>query len=100
MDEPLNLPEPMAVEAPLSFEAKVLRAFIRDGRLVTIPAAPKKRQVVLRYLAARCFPDDRVYPEPEVNERLSEYNEDVAALRRYMVIAGLMTRACGEYRRG
>jgi hypothetical protein len=48
---------------------------------------------------ARCFGEDRSYPELEVNERLGRYHEDVAALRRYLVGAGLMTRAGGEYRR-
>jgi hypothetical protein len=77
----------------------VLRVFIRDGRLVSIPVQEKKRDVILRYLLDRCFAEDRAYPEREVNERLAEYHEDVAALRRYLVIAGLMTRVGGEYRR-
>ena len=55
--------------------------------------------MILRYLLDRCFAEDRAYPEREVNERLAEYHEDVAALRRYLVIAGLMTRVGGEYRR-
>jgi DNA-binding HxlR family transcriptional regulator len=82
-----------------AYDAKVLRAFLRDGRLVSIPAQDRKRQAVLRYLMAHCFAEDRPYPEREVNERLAAYHEDVAALRRYMVGAGLMTRAVGEYRR-
>ena len=86
-------------ETPLSYDARVLRAFLVGGRLVSFPAQEKKREVILRYLMDRCFAEDRVYPEAEVNERLAEYNEDVAALRRYLVIAGLMTRAGGEYRR-
>lgn len=77
----------------------MLRVFIRDGRLVSIPVQEKKRDVILRYLLDRCFAEDRAYPEREVNERLAEYHEDVAALRRYLVIAGLMTRVGGEYRR-
>jgi len=35
----------------------------------------------------------------EVNQRLALFHPDVAALRRYMVDGGLMTRANGEYRR-
>ena len=79
--------------------AKVLRAFFADGRLTSIPARDSKRQVVLRYLRDRCFTEDRAYPEAEVNQRLALFHRDVAALRRYMVEAGLMTRAGGEYRR-
>ena len=87
------------VGRPPGFGAKVLKAFLRDGKLVTIPARGIKRDVVLRYLFERCFAEDRVYPEREVNERLGAYHEDVAALRRYMVVAGLLTRAAGRYRR-
>ncbi len=82
-----------------AFEAKVLRAFIVDDRLISIPAQDRKRRVVLAWLRDRCFPEDRAYPEKEVNQRLALYHPDVAALRRYMIDAGLMTRAAGEYRR-
>ena len=84
--------------ADAAFEAKVLRAFLRDGRLVSIPAQHKKRQVILRWVAVTCFAEDRDYPEKEVNMRLALIHPDVAALRRYLVIAGLMTRAAGQYR--
>ena len=83
----------------LSYEDKVIRSFVRDGRLVSIPARDKKRLVVLRYLADQCFREDRAYPEKEVNQRLALYHPDVAALRRQLVDSGLMTRAAGEYRR-
>ncbi len=80
------------------YEANVLRAFIRDGRLVSIPARHKKRLVVLRFLRDECFTDDRPYPEAEVNQRIAIWHRDVAALRRYMIEAGLLTRADGIYR--
>ncbi len=83
----------------LAYEDRVVRSFIRDERLVSIPARDKKRRVILRYLVERCFPEDRAYPEREVNQRLALYHPDVAALRRYLVESGLMTRAAGEYRR-
>lgn len=81
------------------FEAKVLRSFFRDGRLVSIPAQDRKKRVVLLHLLELCFPEDRAYPEKEVNQRLALFHPDVAALRRYLVDFGLMTRASGEYRR-
>lgn len=84
---------------PLTRDEKVLRAFIRDGRLVSIPARAQKKAVILRYLAEQCFTEDRAYPEAEVNQRLALWHPDVAALRRYLVDAGLMIRAGGEYRR-
>lgn len=79
--------------------ARVLRAFFEADRLTTIPATASKRLVVLRYLRDRCFAEDRPYPEKEVNQRLAIFHPDVAALRRYMVDEGIMTRAAGEYRR-
>ncbi len=79
--------------------ARVLRAFFRDGRLVTIPARAKKRLVVLHEVRDRCFREDREYLEQEVNQRLALVHPDVAALRRYLVEVGLMTREAGVYRR-
>ena len=80
-------------------DARVLRAFFEDGRLTAIPAQESKRLVVLRYLRERCFREDRAYPEKDVNMRLALVHPDVAALRRYLVDARLMTRSGGEYRR-
>ncbi|MGH2512153.1 MAG: DUF2087 domain-containing protein [Candidatus Limnocylindrales bacterium] len=81
-------------------EAKrVLDAFFRDGRLVSIPARQGKRQFVLLELRERCFAENRDYPETEVNARLALVHPDVAALRRYLVDTRLMTRSNGIYRR-
>jgi hypothetical protein len=80
-------------------DAKVLRAFVVDGRLASIPASEKKRAVILRFLRDTCFADDRDYPEKEVNQRLGLFHPDVASLRRYLVDTKLMTRDRGVYRR-
>ncbi len=96
---PAPAPDLVAQAPGDPFEAKVLRSFFRDGRLVSIPAQDRKKLVVLRHLLERCFPEDRAYPEKEVNQRLALFHPDVAALRRYLVDFGLMTRASGEYRR-
>lgn len=80
-------------------EARILGNFFADGRLTTIPAQGSKRLVVLRYLRDRCFPEDRDYPEKEVNQLLAVVHPDAASLRRYLVDAGLMTRDAGVYRR-
>ena len=95
------MPEP--AEAPplrrLTDREKVERAFLRDGRLVSIPAKPSKRDLLLPLILDRCFPEDREYEEKEVNMRLALLHPDVAALRRYLVDGGWMTRAGGIYRR-
>ena len=78
---------------------KVIRAFVRDGRLVSIPVKPSKRDLLLPWLLDECFPEDREYEEKEVNQRLALVHPDVSALRRYLVDARLMTRDKGIYRR-
>jgi hypothetical protein len=78
---------------------KVVRTFLRDDRLVSIPAKPRKRDLLLPVILDRCFPEDRDYEEKEVNMRLALLHPDVAALRRYLVDGGLMSREAGIYRR-
>jgi DNA-binding transcriptional ArsR family regulator len=80
-------------------DAKVLRSFVADDRLTTIPAQDRKRQVVLRWLLDRCFAEDRAYPEKEVNQLLALHHPDVASLRRYLVDGGHLARDAGIYRR-
>jgi hypothetical protein len=83
----------------LSDREKVVRAFLRNDRLVSIPAKPSKRDLLLPVILDRCFPEDREYQEKEVNMRLALLHPDVAALRRYLVDGGWMTRDAGVYRR-
>src|SRR5689334_177696 len=77
-------------------EDAVLSAFVRDGRLVSIPAQQSKRRIVLEHLV-RVFDPGVRYPEREVNALLSVWHADYAALRRYLVDEGLLSRDAGEY---
>lgn len=77
-------------------EARVLRAFVRDGRLTSIPSAWGKRRVVLDWLAQR-FEPGRRYSESMVNLSLGQVHPDTAALRRYLVDDGFLSRDHGEY---
>lgn len=77
-------------------EAAVLRAFLRDGRLVQIPSAYGKLQIVLHHLVMVFEPGIR-YAEREVNVLLSTFHPDYAALRRYLVDEGLLSRDAGVY---
>ena len=86
-------PEPLS-EDPA--EDAVLSAFVRDGRLVSIPAQQSKRRVVLEHLV-RVFDVGVRYPEREVNALLGVWHPDTAALRRYLVDEGLLTREAGLY---
>lgn len=75
---------------------KQLKKFLRDGKLVSIPTARSKRLPVLDWLATMFEPADR-YSEVRVNEILGKFHDDVAALRRYLVDEGFLTRDKGEY---
>jgi hypothetical protein len=84
-------------ELPTTAEIeKVLRAYVRDGRLTAMPRGGRKRQIVLEHVAQR-FEPGRRYSEEQVNAELSVIGDDVAALRRYLIDAGLLDRAAGEY---
>ena len=74
----------------------MLRSFVRDGRLVSIPAVRSKRLVVLDRLSQEFEPGKR-YSEKMVNLILGRWHADTAALRRYLVDEGFLERAAGEY---
>ena len=76
--------------------ARVLDAFVRDGRLVSIPTAHAKRLVVLDRLAQE-FEPGRQYSEQLVNLILGRWHADTAALRRYLVDDGFLDRRAGRY---
>jgi hypothetical protein len=77
-------------------EDAVLSAFVRDGRLVSVPAQRSKRRVVLEHVV-RVFEPGVRYPEREVNALLAVWHADYAALRRYLVDEALLSRDAGEY---
>lgn len=85
---------PPAAEDP--YRARVLRAFLRDGRLTRIPAQRKKRDVILHELAT-LFEPGRTYTEREVSDMLAEYHPDFFTLRRELVGLGLLARENGVY---
>ena len=85
-----------APDGPVDETALVLSRFVRDGRLLSIPAAHGKRLIVLGLLAQE-FEPGRRYSEPMVNLILGRWHADTAALRRYLVDEGFLDRAGGEY---
>jgi hypothetical protein len=88
-------PAPEALSADPA-ENAVLTTFVREGRLVSIPAQRTKRLLVLEHLV-RVFEPGVRYPEREVNALLAVWHPDVAALRRYLVDEGLLSRTSGIY---
>ncbi len=75
---------------------RVLARSIVDGRLVHLPRKRSKRLLVLDRLAQE-FEPGRHYSEREVNRILRSYDDDVAALRRYLVDERFLDRADGAY---
>ena len=86
-----TLPEGVDADA-----AKVLRAFVKDGRITQIPMQRAKRLVLLDLLAQEFEPGLR-YREPQVNLILGKWHADTAAWRRYLVDEGFLDRESREY---
>ena len=86
----------MVPKSEMNEEERVLRVWVKDGRIVDIPAQEKKKQIVIRWLAGQIDPARR-WTEREFSEWLSRFNEDYAVLRRYLVDSGYMARENGIY---
>jgi biotin operon repressor len=86
----------LALGAADDNEGSVLKAFFRDGRLTEVPAKESKRRIVLARIALEFEPGLR-YDEKEVNVIVGRFHNDYAALRRYLVDEGLLSRERGVY---
>lgn len=75
---------------------QALRPFVRDGRVVSIPSRHGKRLLLLDWLA-QDFEPGRTYTEAMVNLVLGQRHPDTAALRRYLVDDGFLSREAGRY---
>ena len=73
-------------------DARVLRRFFSaDGRLLDMPVRHLKRRLVLDHVAQR-FEPGRRYDWREVDALLKQVYDDHAALRRYLVDDGFLSR--------
>ncbi len=81
-----------------AWERKVLKDFFEGTRLKEIPASPKKRMVILKWLANQ-FEYGVRYREAEVNEIIQRYHPDSSSLRRELIgpNVALMQRDNGWY---
>ncbi len=69
---------------------------MRNGRIMTLPARRSRRVVLLDHIA-QMFEVGTRYREGEVNRVLLSLHDDYAALRRYLVDEGFLSRDHGEY---
>lgn len=80
----------------------VLRTFVRDGRLLGLPAQRTKRTVVLEHIA-QSFEPGVEYTEAAVNDVLkvwaTDSGVDHVSLRRYLIDENLLARRDGRYHR-
>ncbi|MHB8192908.1 MAG: DUF2087 domain-containing protein [Bellilinea sp.] len=92
-DEQLRqLSQPVSEDA---YDQKVLSNFLdSEGRIKSFPAQDKKLRAILRH-AVKAFEPGLRYPERQVNEILSRFNEDTAFLRRSLIEYKLMEREGG-----
>jgi predicted transcriptional regulator len=74
-----------------AYDRKVLRDYMEEGRLKSIPRQWKKREVILRFLVEQ-FEWEQRYTEREVNEIISRTHEDYATLRRELVDSQRLAR--------
>lgn len=63
-----------------------------DGHIHTYPARPAERHELLEQVIERVLTGEEVITEATLNERLADFTENAATLRRYLVDAGLLHR--------
>ncbi|WP_217251670.1 DUF2087 domain-containing protein [Streptomyces sp. AC602_WCS936] len=79
----------------------IVRTFVKDGRLVRLPARWTRKKVVLRHIAEQTFTPGVEYPERAVDEKLRAWCDDGdvdhVTLRRYLVDLDHLRRSGGTY---
>jgi hypothetical protein len=76
---------------------RVTRTFVRDGRILSLPAT-WSRKLVLLDVVGQSFEPGRAYAETEVDTILRGwYEHDWVSLRRYLIDAAILDRRDGWY---
>ena len=88
---PLLPDEDAGVSDEERYRREILAAFIKNGRLTTIPSQLKKREVVWRHMLSQ-VPIGQSLSETEINELIHRWHDDHCTIRRDFVSLGLMTR--------
>jgi DNA-binding transcriptional ArsR family regulator len=78
--------------APLLADYPQLRENFAHGRLTSLPPTLSERSGLLGELLTRYLALDGLLDEEEVNRRLAEITDDVAAVRRMLVDTGWLER--------
>lgn len=83
-----TLPAPAGED---KYKQSVIDSFFEYGRLKSLPAQRKKREIVLRYILDG-LEAGKEYTEEEINEHIKKYHGDYCTVRREMISCGLMER--------
>lgn len=89
--------DPDTRDADRKYRDEILANFIRNGRLHTIPAQRKKREIVFDHMLRDLEPDTD-YTEVQINEQILAYHEDYCTIRREMIACGQLVRERDTYR--
>ena len=87
-----NMHKVLHEERVSTYRNKVLHTFIKDNRLLKMPAQQKKRLIILDWLA-RHFDKNRTYTEKEASEIIAQHFDDYCLVRRDLVDFGFMQRS-------
>lgn len=86
-----NAEEYVQGERVRRYRAKVMKAFMKNGRVKRIPSQYKKRLIVIQEILLR-FGPDRKYKEREVDDIIREICDDYVTIRRAFIDEGMMVR--------
>jgi len=74
-----------------AYRQSVLKNFMEYGKLKTIPAQRKKRDIIYQEIS-KSFNPDQNYSEREVNIIIADFHDDFCTIRRGLVENGLLQR--------
>jgi excisionase family DNA binding protein len=77
---------------------KIVKTFIKNGKLIDIPATRSKRELILKYLVSK-LDNTKIYSEKEINDFIKNYHQDVCTIRREFIGYKLMVRKDGKYKK-
>jgi hypothetical protein len=92
-----NAEEQVQEERVQKHRAKILKTFMKNGRVTRIPAQYKKRLIVFEEIL-RLFRPETTYTEREVDRIISERCDDHCTVRRTFVDEHMMVREGNMYR--
>jgi len=88
----------IAYDEKMTYEDKVIENFFEYGRLKTIPAQLKKREIVIAHIAAR-FELAKTYSEKDLVSEIIEIHDDYCTIKRDLIGMGFLKDMGKSYKR-